>query len=63
MGFLVGKSTNYIAEGREGGVDVAGLLERVAICTGKRLSLTAGEVDEMKLRFACDSDGLLYLLQ
>ena len=62
MGFLVGQGTNNVAEGGEGGVDVAGLLEGVAVGAGERLPLAAGEIDEMELRFACDRDGLLHLL-
>ena len=63
VGFLVGEGANYVAQRGEGGVDVAGLLEGVAIGAGERLALAAGEVDEMELRFACDGDGLLYLLR
>ena len=61
VGLLVGEGANDIAP--RGGVDVAGLLEGVAIGAGECLALAAGEVDEMELRFACDGDGLLYLLR
>ena len=54
---MVGEGANDIAQRGEGGVDVAGLLEGVAIGAGECLALAAGEVDEMELRFACDGDG------
>ena len=62
MGFLVGESANHIAQGGEGGVDVAGFFQRVTVRSGERLSLAAGEVDEVELRLPRYGDRLLHFL-
>ena len=44
-------------------VDEAGFLERFAARSGERLPLTAGEIDEMELRFPRDRDVRLDFLR
>ena len=62
MCLLVGESANHIAQGGKGGVDVARLLQRVTVRSGERLSLAAGEVDEVELRLPRHGDRLLHFL-
>ena len=52
----MGQRANHVAQRAQRAVDEAGFFERFAARPGERLPLTAGEIDEMELRFPRDRD-------
>lgn len=59
----MGQRANHVAQRAQRAVDEAGFLERFAARSGERLPLTAGEIDEMELRFPRDRDVRLDFLR
>ena len=59
----MGQRANHVSQGAQRAVDEAGFLERFAARSGERLPLTAGEIDEMELRFPRDRDVRLDFLR